>query len=156
MRNQRGSASAVALVVVLPLLMVICLGLSWMGNIATKKAQCEEAARAVARELATRPDIYSNYSNWWSMDDIDYIVYQVIGSSRANVGFTIGNVCVGSGISRRTDGYAYARVVYPYSVPIPTFWKRAASAGTPLWGGAGTAQAPTIRIVGEALFKVVD
>lgn len=156
MRDQRGSASAVALVVVLPLLMVVCLGLSWMGNVAAKKAQCEEAARAVARELATRPEIYSTYSNWWSMDDIDYIVYQAVGGSGATVGFAIGNVCVGSGISKRTDGYAYAKVTYNYRVPIPTFWKRASSAGTPIWAGAGTAQAATIRIVGEALFKVVD
>lgn len=151
MLNQRGSSSAVALVVILPLLMVVCLGLSWLGHMAAVKSVCEEAARAGARQLAVCPDGDLAIEILAAPREVMMSSSDINTSASFTVDVADGVRSTG-GLPLRTDGYAYCRVVYYYPVPIPSFWKKMSQAATPIWGGAGTSAQTTVPIVGEAFF----
>lgn len=152
MRDQRGSAPAVALVVIAPLLMVVCFGFSWFGQVAAIKGVCEETARSVARELSVKPD-ETNLNHFQTEG------YKVI-TQASNSGFMPKDTGAAqiefaddkrtTGLPLRNDEYAYCRVTYNYPVPLRSFWVKMNELG--IWAGTDA----VFPIVGEAFFEVVE
>jgi hypothetical protein len=157
LRNKQGSAPAVALVVIAPLLMVVCLGFSWFGQVAAIKGVCEEAARSVAREMSVKPEetdlqhfktegckvITQASNNSFMPKDTGHG-----GSAQIVIEFADDERSMG--LPLRNDGYAYCRVTYNYPVPLSSFWAKMIDLG--VWDGTGA----VFPIVGEAFFEVVE
>lgn len=152
--------SVISFALLTPVLIAVAFGFSWQGHMADAQTIVEEAARAGARWLAVHPGDSENgkieaeevvsaaMNGGYLLNSWDGVTSDEIFNPAEDIYCSDPVVGDGTG-NKRTDGYAYCRVVYNYPVPMRNFWNLIASAGVPLWNSEDH---KTRQLTGEAFF----
>lgn len=152
--------SVISFAILAPVLIAVAFGFSWLGHMADAQSVVEEAARAGARWMAVHPGDSEN-AKIEAAEVVDtameggYLLKSWNGVAAEEIfnpaeDIYCSDPVVGDGTgNKRTDGYAYCRVVYNYPVPMRNFWNLIAAAGVPLWNNEDN---KTRQLTGEAFF----
>lgn len=152
----------VAVLIVLPLLMIACLGFSWFGHMADVKGVCQEASSAGARWLASHPgDVAGGTAAAMEVTDQaagnGFMPPYTGNGHKAELRILCRDNAAsgGRGIPAwplRADNYAQCVVWYDYPIPIKGFWYQNAHRVTPAWGGVGSDNSTAVTLAGESFY----